>query len=165
MKEIAFTKVKLPYGWLGNMSPYPVTHDGKRWRTTEALFQAMRFCDESIKEEIRAVPSPIGCKMRVKAIVKQLTTNSELHKRCVDPTSAQDLKNMELCLLLKLEQHPSLVADLLATGDLPIYEDVTSRGARGTNLFWGAIRNPDGSWTGRNELGKLWQKLRAEKRA
>ena len=42
MNEIWFTKVNLPYGWLGNMAPYPVLHDGCRWLTTEALFQAMR---------------------------------------------------------------------------------------------------------------------------
>ena len=36
---IAFTKVALPFGWLGNMAPYPVTYGGKAWRTTEALFQ------------------------------------------------------------------------------------------------------------------------------
>ena len=40
MNEIWFTKVDLPYGWLGNMAPYPVLHDGCRWLTTEALFQA-----------------------------------------------------------------------------------------------------------------------------
>lgn len=38
MNEIWFTKVDLPYGWLGNMAPYPVLHDGCRWLTTEALF-------------------------------------------------------------------------------------------------------------------------------
>jgi predicted NAD-dependent protein-ADP-ribosyltransferase YbiA (DUF1768 family) len=42
MNEIWFTKVNLPYGWLGNMAPYPVLHDGCSWLTTEALFQAMR---------------------------------------------------------------------------------------------------------------------------
>ena len=25
---IAFTKVALPYGWLGNMAPFPVKHEG-----------------------------------------------------------------------------------------------------------------------------------------
>jgi predicted NAD-dependent protein-ADP-ribosyltransferase YbiA (DUF1768 family) len=162
MKEIAFTKVKLPYGWMSNMSPHPIEHNGKKWRTAEALFQALRFCDSEIQERIRAETSPIGCKLRVKAIVKDLTVRGELHKRCIEPMSEPDLKNMELCLRLKLKQHPKLVTDLLATRDSPIYEDVTSRGARGTNLFWGAMRNPNGAWTGRNELGKMWERLRTE---
>jgi predicted NAD-dependent protein-ADP-ribosyltransferase YbiA (DUF1768 family) len=162
-KEIAFTKVSLPYGWLGNMSPYPVEYNGKKWRTTEALFQAMRFDDEAIQEMIRAEASPMGCKMKVKAIVKKLKESNELHKRTVEPLSEQDVKNMEVCVLLKIQQHPRLLKDLLMTGDTPIYEDVTKRGARGTNLFWGAMKMPDGSWKGENTLGKIWEKFRKEK--
>jgi hypothetical protein len=32
----------LPYGWLGNMSQYP-DFGGVIWKTTEALFQGLRF--------------------------------------------------------------------------------------------------------------------------
>ena len=66
---IAFTKVALPYGWLGNMSPHPVFYDGKWWPTTEHLFQALRFDpkkDMRIIEEIRAKSSPMGAKMHSK---------------------------------------------------------------------------------------------------
>ena len=59
---IAFTKVALPFGWLGNMAPYPVTYGGEAWRTTEALFQALRFEDESIREAIRQEKSPMAVK-------------------------------------------------------------------------------------------------------
>ena len=48
-RSISFTKVSLPFGWLGNMSPFPILYEGKEWKTTEALFQALRFDDESIK--------------------------------------------------------------------------------------------------------------------
>jgi len=162
MKEIAFTKVSLPYGWLGNMSPYPVTYDGKVWKTTEALFQALRFEDEEIREVIRKEPSPMGCKFRVKAIVKELTNIGELHKRTVEPLSKQDVKNMEMCVRLKLEQHPELYWPLLETVEIPIYEDVTSRGKKGTNLFWGAMKKEDSSWEGENILGRIWMKVRKE---
>lgn len=50
---IAFTKVNLPYGWLSNMSPHPLDFGGT-WRTSEALFQSLRFSDNDIKELIRA---------------------------------------------------------------------------------------------------------------
>ena len=63
---IAFTKVALPFGWLGNMAPYPVTYGGKAWRTTEALFQALRFEDESIREAIRQEKSPMAAKLVAK---------------------------------------------------------------------------------------------------
>ena len=162
-KEIAFTKVSLPYGWLGNMSSFPIVHNGKKWKTTEALFQAMRFEDESIQEAIRNEQSPMGCKMKAKAIVKELKEKKELHKLTVEPLSEQDVKNMELCIRLKIEQHPNLLKELLKTGDIPIYEDVTKRGASVTGLFWGAMKTPEGEWKGKNVLGKLWEKIRNEK--
>jgi predicted NAD-dependent protein-ADP-ribosyltransferase YbiA (DUF1768 family) len=159
---ISFTKVKLLYGWLGNMAPYPVQHGEKKWKTTEALFQAMRFEDLEIQEAIRAEKSPMGCKMKVKAIIKELTQNNQLHKRVVEPQSEQDLQNMETCLRLKLAQHSTLQNLLKATGTALIYEDVTARGRKGSNLFWGALKNESGEWEGENHLGKIWMKLRSE---
>jgi predicted NAD-dependent protein-ADP-ribosyltransferase YbiA (DUF1768 family) len=159
---ISFTKVNLPYGWLGNMAPYPVKHGGQEWRTTEALFQAMRFEDIEIREAIRAEKSPMSCKLKVKAIVKELTQNNQLHKRVVQPQSEQDLHNMETCLRLKLSQHLKLKYWLKATGTAHLYEDVAARGRKGSNLFWGALKNERGEWEGENHLGELWMKLRAE---
>jgi len=37
MNEIAFTKTTLPFGWLGNMSLYPIVYKGKIFRTSEGL--------------------------------------------------------------------------------------------------------------------------------
>lgn len=148
---ITFTKVDLPYGWLGNMAPFQVKYDGKWWRTTEALFQALRFHDDAVKEEIRTLPSPMGVKMRAKR---------EKAKRIVEPQSEQDLANMEMVLRLKLEQHPELKQKLLDTGDKTIIEDCTRRPG-GSGKFWGAVLK-DGQWVGENMLGKLWMKLRGE---
>ncbi|MEZ5943916.1 MAG: hypothetical protein R3C18_21170 [Planctomycetaceae bacterium] len=52
---ILIRKVKEELGWLGNMSPHPVEHDGKTYRTTEALFQAPRFNDNEIIESGEAI--------------------------------------------------------------------------------------------------------------
>lgn len=156
MDYIAFTKVSLPYGWLGNMSPYPINYEGKTWRTTEALFQALRFSDESIREEIRNEKSPMGAKLKAKSIMR-----SHPDKISVIPLSTKDLENMKMCLLLKIEQHPDLLEGLIKTGNLKIYEDVTSRGRRGSNLFWGALRE-NGKWVGENHLGKMWGEVRDE---
>jgi hypothetical protein len=150
--EIAFTKVALPFGWLGNMSPYPVIWEGKEWRTTEALFQALRFSDDVIREKIREQKSPMAAKMVSKPFAD---------RRIVEVGSAQDIENMKLCIRLKLEQHPQLQAELLKTEDRLIVEDVTSRGARGTNLLWGAMLK-DGEWQGQNVLGHLWMQARDE---
>ena len=152
MEVIGFTKVALPYGWLGNMSPFPLNFGGKEWRTSEALFQALRFKDESIQELIRAEKSPMGAKFVMKANKEHITT---------EPHSKKDVMNMKMCLRLKLEQHPQLVQELIDTGDKLIIEDVTARGDKGGNLFWGAML-VDGKWVGENMLGKLWMELRKE---
>ena len=152
MEVIRFTKVALPYGWLGNMSPFPLEFGGKQWRTSEALFQALRFKDQAIQELIREEKSPMGAKFIMKAHKEHLT---------IEPHSKKDVMNMKMCLKLKLQQHPSLVEELINTGDKIIIEDVTARGDRGGNLFWGAML-VDGEWVGENTLGKLWMDLRKE---
>jgi predicted NAD-dependent protein-ADP-ribosyltransferase YbiA (DUF1768 family) len=150
-KVIAFTKVSLPYGWLGNMSPFPIEYDGKMWRTTEALFQALRFNDDSIRELIREQKSPMAAKMIAKK-------NRELMS--IVPLSEEDYLNMMMCLILKLKYHPALIDELVATGKSTIIEDVTLRGNRGSNLYWGALLNSKGEWIGENNLGKAWMHLR-----
>jgi len=151
---IAFTKVKLPYGWLGNMSAFPLEYNGQTWRTAEALFQALRFMDPAIREEIRKEKSPMGAKMVAKR---------HADKMVVQPTSSEDLANMETVLRLKLDQHPHLKEELKKTGDETIIEDVSNRSSQGRHLVWGmAFDQATGQWTGQNHLGKLWMKLRDE---
>lgn len=152
MKTISFTKSKLPYGWLGNMSPYPIVFGEHTYRTSEALFQCLRFTDEAIKDLIRAEKSPMGAKFVAKARVPEMTT---------EPLSEKDIQNMYQCVRLKLQQHPNLMAELKATEDDIIIEDVTSRGNKGSNLFWGAML-VNGEWVGQNMLGKIWMDIRKE---
>jgi len=150
--ELLITKVKEPGGWLSNMSPHPISYEGKRWRTCEALFQAMRLEDEDAKEVIRKESSPMAAKMvakRFKGI------------QVVEPMSEADLANMKLCISLKLEQHELLRRKLFHTGNAKIIEDCSSRGPRGSNLFWGAMRVPEG-WQGENWLGRIWGEMRSK---
>ena len=162
MRIIAFTKVAYPYGWLGNMSAYPVTYRGKEYRTTEALFQCLRFPHSSrIQESIRSLKSPMGAKMRTKTFRKQLR---------VPICDTRDLERMALCLRLKCKYHPELRDALLKTGDAHIIEDCTARprdieidGKNHANggPFWGARWNADTrKWDGQNALGVLWMRLR-----
>ena len=142
---------KDPHGWLGNMSRYPLTHKGKEYRTAEALFQSMRFEDEEIKEAIRAEKSPMGGKFVAKRHVESMTV-----ERC----SEEDLNNMRVVLRLKIEQHPELATELLATGEEKIVEDCTKRPRR-SSVFWGAALQGE-EWVGENWLGVLWMELRTE---
>lgn len=149
MNYIAFTKVRLPYGWLGNMSPFPLVYLGEAWRTSEALFQALRFEDSDIRTLIRVQTSPMAAKMVAKQRRAAMT---------VDPQGPLDVVHMRRVVALKVAQHPQLEADLIATGDAPIYEDCTKR-QRGSGLFWGAAL-VDGVWQGWNMLGRIWMDLR-----
>lgn len=154
---ITFTKVALPYGWLGNMSPHPIEYLDHRWRTSEALFQALRFPltpeGIAIREAIREKRSPMSAKW---------VATGHRAQMIVGPTSAQDLENMRLVLRLKVEQHPELGERLRETGDEEIVEDCT-RHQRGRALFWGkALRN--GQWAGEGWLGQLWMEMRTEAR-
>jgi hypothetical protein len=153
-KIISFTKVGLPYGWLGNMSPHPIEYDGKTWRTGEALFQALRFNDQQIRALIWREKSPMSAKMAAKKHYDQLS---------VTPRSEEDLNLMRKVLRLKVEQHPQIKADLIATGDAVILEDSSAR-RNDSGLFWGAA-DVDGRWVGVNTLGVLWMELRDELKA
>ena len=146
---IKFTKVSLPYGWLGNMAPFPVMYKGKKWLTIEALFQALRFEDEKIIEEIRLQKSPMGAKMKAKKNKLLIV---------VEPMSENDLENMRMCVKLKIEQHPKLLMQLLATNDQIIIEDIGKRNGE-RHKFWGAKEVND-VWEGENMMGKIWMELR-----
>ena len=153
MSEIAFTKVALPYGWMGNMSPHPVVHDGLTYRTSEALFHALRLPEgHEGREKIREQKSPMAAKMVSKTLKDDYV---------VEPWSAEDVTNMIYCVKLKLEQHPDLMEQLVATGSQHIYEDVTSRD-KGPGSFWGASKKT-GVWIGQNYLGEILMEVRDQR--
>ena len=149
MAVISFTKVNLPYGWLGNMAAFPIDYQSEHWNTSEALFQAMRFENQEIKQIIRAQASPMTAKMKAKKAKEQMV---------IEPCSPQDVENMRVCLELKFSQHPAIRQQLIRTGDHDLVEDIGKRrGAR--HLFWGAHRL-NNQWIGTNTMGKLLMELR-----
>lgn len=153
MNEIAFTKVKLPYGWLGNMSAFPVSYEGNTYLTTEALFQALRFTKKpEIQELIRLEKSPMSAKMVAKGRTEHMDEGILY--------SEKDIDNMRLCLALKLDQHPKLKEELLETKDALLIEDCSKR-PHGSGLFWGAEKTESG-WNGKNILGVLWMEARTK---
>lgn len=152
MAFIQFTKTKLPYGWLGNMFAAPITYNGQVWRTSEALFQALRFEDLTIREMIRNDKSPMGAKMMMKKYMTKIV---------VEPMSTVDIENMRLCLRLKFDQHLELREKLLKTGDHIIFEDVSKFKNKARHKFWGAVKIND-QLDGLNMLGKLLMELREE---
>lgn len=160
---ITFTKVRLPFGWLSNMAPFPIQYQNTVYLTNEALFQCLRFEDfpgdpklkQQAQEAIRAQNSP----MVVKWVSKRWFKDLGFHVNIGDE---QDLERMRLCLKLKINQHRHLVSELLKTEDKLIIEDSSNQKGKTRNI-WGATYK-DGVWDGQNEMGRLWMELRAQLR-
>ena len=148
---VSFTKVKLPYGWMGNMSPYSIEFEGGMWYHTEGLFQALRMKNSEIVSMIQKEKNPMKAKMISKKYKEY---------RVVAPFSETDIDNMKLCLQLKFNQHPELKEQLIETQDSFIIEDVTSR-MSGSGVFWG-MGLVENYWIGENKLGNLLMELRRE---
>lgn len=156
-RVIAFTKVRLPFGWLGNMSHHPVRWDGKEWPTTEALFQALRFpYGHLMRETIRAINNPMKAKITAKGHVPEMY---------ITPMSLNDLDNMRMVLHLKHEQYNGQdseigkgIAEIKAMQPFPLIVEDSSKRKGGSSQFWGASKvNEDGTaWIGLNMLGVLW---------
>jgi ribA/ribD-fused uncharacterized protein len=154
MPEMVFIRgVDEQHGWMGNMSAHSVIYQNQTFRTTEALFQWLRFDGHpEIQKRLIAEKSPMAVKMVAKK-----------HRRLlVNPDSAIDLKMMRQCLKLKIEQHAKLKEKLLATGDKLIVEDCSAR-PRGDAFYWGMALIA-GQWVGENHLGELWVKLREQEK-
>ena len=130
-----------------NFSSFRVLVDGVLYCTVEHAYQAAKF--------LKSAPD----------IAKQITDCYSAHeaqkiayankdKQCENWDEIK-LDVMERLLRLKLEQNPYVKKKLLQTENLLICEDSPK------DSFWGIGPNRNG----RNELGKLWMKLREELKA
>jgi ribA/ribD-fused uncharacterized protein len=146
---ITFSSVNLPWGFLGNMSPYPITYKEQAWLTSEALFQSLRFESIDLKEIIRTQKSPMAAKMMAKKYKNQMT---------VLPMSNEDLENMRFVLKLKFDSHTEIKNRLINSAKYLIIEDIGNRNGE-RHLFWG-MKKKNGNWVGENKMGKLLMELR-----
>jgi hypothetical protein len=130
-----------------NFSSFAVRWKGRLWMTSEHAYQAARFLKTSPKtaDKIHRALSADETK-RIAAANKD--------KEQLDWADVK-VGVMEDILRHKLKQNPYVLHKLLQTGKRRIIEDSPK------DSFWGW--GPD--HTGRNELGKLWMKLRAELQA
>lgn len=129
---------------LDNASAFRVEFNGVRFSSAEAAYLAQAFVTTEPGIAYRIFEAPSVYEANVIARV-----NHDLGRADWDEVK---LQVMESVLRAKLAQHPFVKQKLLETGDCPIVADDP------TDSFWGcgADRN------GRNELGKLWMKLRTE---
>jgi ribA/ribD-fused uncharacterized protein len=146
---VVFRKTHEAFGGLSNMATgYAIEEDGRRFESSEALYQLCRFTDyPEIQKEIN-VPNPMKAKMVSKKYRKEYS-----RKDWLDVREAI----MWWCLRLKLASNREKFGALLdSTGEKMIVEDCRA------DRFWGAMRskqNPE-ILEGENQLGKLLVKLR-----
>jgi len=127
-----------------NFSSFAVEWKGKIWQTSEHAYQAQRFFDNQpeIVEEIFNARSAHDAKK---------LSEKYTEKAAID-FSDKNIPIMEDICWHKLRQHPYIQKKLLETGDKEIVEDSPK------DNFWGWGPNRDG----RNELGKIWMRLRGK---
>lgn len=128
---------------LDNFSSFKVEVDGYLYASLEEAYQSSLFLPDypEIAEQIKNSHS---------AHEAQKIMQKNVEK--VKYTNQQQLVIMEKLLRLKLEQNPYVLKKLLETNDYYIVEDSPK------DNYWGWGINRDG----RNQLGKIWMKLREE---
>lgn len=142
MKRVLFYGGEFGYGF-SNFASFAVEWRGRVWMTSEHAYQAAKFDDEKIINEIHSARS-----------AHQALKFAHEYVNYIRPTwYSEKLAIMEEIIRHKLAQHPYIEKQLRESGDAELVEDSAK------DDFWG--RGSD--WEGQNHLGKLWMKLRSER--
>lgn len=142
---INFYSTRDEYGCFSNFSAHPVFLKGKRWRTTEHYFQAQKFAGEPDEEEVRQAKRPMEAASMGRDRKRPFRRDWESVKDGI----------MLDALRAKFTQHDELKAILLGTGDAKLVEHTAN------DNYWG----DGGDGSGKNMLGQLLMRLRAELKA
>ncbi|KAF8991533.1 hypothetical protein BDQ17DRAFT_1254835 [Cyathus striatus] len=142
--RILFYEKNMPYYSFTNFSPHPVVYQGKKYPTSEHLFQALKFMKHhgGIAEYIRTHSDLLRVALAVAHKSNKYVRGDWIAVR---------LQMMDEVLWHKFSQHLDLRDELLGTGNADLVEDSPK------DWFWGIGK--DGK--GRNELGKALERLRS----
>ena len=142
MVVINFYKAQDEFGCFSNFSRHSVFLDDYQWPTSEHYFQAMKFQDPSLQENIRKELSPGTAARMGRDRSKPLRKDWEQIKDDV----------MRKVVKAKFEQHPDIMKILLSTGDSTLVEHTIN------DSYWG----DGGDGSGKNMLGKILMEVRDE---
>ena len=138
------TKLVNEYRGFSNFAPSPIVMAGKRYKTVEHYYQAMKFSgDDAWQEAIRVAEDPKKA--------KQLGKSKE-HQIRADWDAAREGVMLE-GLRAKFQQNRGLLDLLKSTGARPIIHASIS-------TYWGEGR----TGKGKNRMGKLLEQVREELR-
>ncbi len=125
-----------------NFSSFAIEWKGKLWMTSEHVYQAEKFEDENLKEQIRNALSAHDA-------MKLAIVNKDKYKSDWDNIKLSVMKKI---LYAKVAQHPYVKKKLLQSVGRELIEDSWR------DDYWGWGPNKDGQ----NHLGKLWMEVRDE---
>jgi N-glycosidase YbiA len=128
--------------YLSNFAPYGVEIEGQWYPTVEHFYQASKFLDPTLSEQIRAARTPKDAKRRSRSQTEAVRPDWENVKEEI----------MLTALRAKFQRHDDIRARLLATGT----EELVENSRR--DFYWGC--GADGS--GQNRLGRLLMQVRQE---
>lgn len=143
---VAVHKVNEPWGLLGNFARTPLKLDGVEFRTSEQLFQLMKFRD---RDAVLAVYHAVNPKMTAKKWEKT-------HRR--EGWGRMIVDAMKFCLQCKYEQSTAFREMLEESRGRYIVEDQTSFPKKNADT-WGVKLQGD-HYVGPNLLGRLLMELR-----
>ncbi|KAI4518451.1 DUF1768-domain-containing protein [Schizophyllum commune Loenen D] len=144
-QRIYFYNKHAPHYSFTNFSPHSVRYKGKRYPTSEHLYQAFKFMKHKpyLAEHIRTCSSA-----PLRALIEARRFGPEKRRDWEE----KKVEKMEKALWYKFTQHLDLWQELVNTGDAELVENSPY------DWFWGI--GQDGK--GRNELGKALMRLRKE---
>lgn len=138
--EIGFYESE--YYFLSNFAAFTVEWNGQLWMTSEHAYQAAKFVEQDIQQQILHARSAHDSKQIAKAHKDHARNDWNDVKRSI----------MKDICRHKLNQHPYILRKLKESGDATLIE--TSH----EDAYWGWGPNKDGE----NHLGKIWMELREE---
>ena len=140
--EIKFFKIKEPYGFMSNFSPHSFEVDGKKWKTSEHYYQAQKFHEPELQEQVRVSPGPRAAGRIGRDENNPLRSDWDEYR----------ITAMHKALLAKFIQNPDIAKELIDTGHTILFEHSDAE------KYW--ADGLDGS--GKNMLGKLLMIVREE---
>lgn len=144
-EPILFYHQRREYGCFSNFSTHVVEIDGKRWRTSEHYYQAMKFPDDPARQQrILEARTPMAA--------KRVAWEQDARLRGDWDTFRVEV--MRQVLSAKFRQHHDIREVLLSTADRSLVEHTRN------DRFWA----DGGDGTGANRLGRLLMELRDELR-
>ncbi|KAF5367741.1 hypothetical protein D9758_009881 [Tetrapyrgos nigripes] len=151
--KVYFYHKQDPHYGFTNFSSHSVMYKGKRYPTSEHLFQSFKANHRpGLAEHIRT------CSERPSVAFSEAR---RFQPEVRPDWKSVNIEKMDVTLRHKFNQHSDLKQELLDTGDAELIEILNLVKDSDKDAFWGVGADRQG----RNELGKALERLRAELRA